>query len=296
MDHTKTARLFLGLNAAFSLLIGADLLIAAGTAAQILFAEPAAWHVMALRILGLGLILFGIDLFLMATNRFVTRQQVMLISAMDVGWILGSALLLVFAGSHFSGAGTGIIVGVALFVAAFAIGQYIGAGKIIPPKSRASVRSSGGKLLATVTRTVNAPGEAVWRVMTDHPSYADVADNISRVEVVSGKGLGMQRRCYGPKGENWLETCDLYEDGRAYGFRIHTEAEDYPYPISQLHGQWSVARNEKGSEFSIDIEATPKGNFLTQTLFKSAAKRQFKTILVDLADAWADRMEREARA
>jgi hypothetical protein len=131
--------------------------------------------------------------------------------------------------------------------------------------------------------------------MNDHPGYADVADNLSKVEVVNGEGVGVQRRCYGLKGENWLETCDLYDDGRAFGFRVHTGADDYPYPISDLHGEWSVEPNGAGSRFAISIEAAPKGNLLVQTLFKTAAKRQFKAVLVDLADAWADRMEREAR-
>lgn len=132
--------------------------------------------------------------------------------------------------------------------------------------------------------------------MTDHPGYADVASNISNVEVLSGEGIGMQRRCFGPRGENWTETCDLFEDGRSYGFKIHTEAPDYPYPISDLQGRWSVAPKGAGSEFSIDIEAMPKGGFISRMLFSSLAKRQFKSVLIDLADAWSRRMEREARA
>ena len=141
---------------------------------------------------------------------------------------------------------------------------------------------------------MNAPEEVVWRVMNDHPGYATVADNISKVEVVKGDGMGMQRKCYGPNGESWLETCNLYEHGRAYGFRVHTDADDYPYPISDLRGEWSLERNGAGSTFTIKIKAAVKGNFLVRAMFKMAAKRQFKVVLMDLADAWAVRMEREA--
>ena len=131
--------------------------------------------------------------------------------------------------------------------------------------------------------------------MTDHPGYAEVASNIARVEVVAGDGLGMQRRCYGPKAENWLETCDHYDEGRAFGFRVHTEAPDYPYPIAGLQGHWAVEPRDAGSVFSIRIEATPKGGWLARTLFARLAGGKFKAVLVDLAEAWAARMETAPR-
>ncbi len=127
--------------------------------------------------------------------------------------------------------------------------------------------------------------------MNDHPGYADVASNISKVEVISGNGLGMQRRCFGPKGENWTETCDVFEEGKSFGFKIHTEAPDYPYPIADLQGRWSVSPHGNGSEFAIDITAKPKGNFISRMLFSVVAKRQFRMVLIDLADAWAFKME-----
>ena len=141
---------------------------------------------------------------------------------------------------------------------------------------------------------VRAPTATVWYVITDHPACADVADNISKVEVLSGDGLGMKRRCYGPKGENWEETCDLYEPGHTYGFRIHTEFRDYPYPFAELSGRWSVEEHSAGSEFNIKIVASLKGNALSRWLFATSARPQFKTILIDLSDAWAASMEREA--
>ncbi|WP_050931771.1 SRPBCC family protein [Aestuariivita boseongensis] len=284
------------MNAVFSLAIAAGLLLAPASAAGLLFAQPAWWQPISLRLLGVGLLLFGMALILLAKHRFLSKAQVMLITTMDIGWVVGSAILLFAAGSLFSSFGQAAVAAVAGLVAIFALGQYAGAQTIVPPLSKASVTAAGDKILARVSRTVKAPEDVVWRVMNDHAGYADVAANLSKVEVVQGDGLGMQRRCYGPKGENWLETCDLFEDGRAYGFRIHTDAPDYPYPISDLHGEWSVSSEESGSSFTIQIEAKPKGSFLTRALFKLAAKQQFKAVLADLADAWAARMEREAKA
>ncbi|MCG7586796.1 SRPBCC family protein [Photobacterium sp. OFAV2-7] len=291
MQNSKTARLFLSINAVFSMLIGLVFILSPNIAADMLFIQGANWQVLTLRILGAGLLFFAIDLMLLAKNQLVSKKQVLLITFMNLGWIIASVMLLSVDGHLFTEFGKATIVVIASLVVVIAWGQYAGAKKITPLKSIASVYNSGGKLIAKVTRAVDAPSDVVWSVMTDHPSYADVASNISKVEVVSGYGLGMQRRCYGPKGENWLETCDFYEENHSYGFNIHTEAENYPYPLSQLHGEWSVIPKGQGAEFSIYIEATPKGNFIVKALFKLAAKKQFKGVLIGLADAWAVRME-----
>lgn len=289
------ARTFLGLNAGFSLLCGASLLLAGGGLAAQMFAEPAGWQGPVFLALGIGLLLFAFDLVLLATDRFVTKGKVMLIVLADLGWILASVALLMLLGGLFTSVGAWIVSGVALMVAIVAIGQWIGAGAIEMPASRAKVISSGGSLVATVERDVDAPASVAWQVMTDHPAYADVANNLSKVEMVDGDGLGMVRRCYGAKGENWTETCDLYEEGRSFGFTIHTDAPDYPYPLSQVQGRWSVVPKGEGARFDIHIRAVPKGGLFSRTLFVLVANRQFKAVLVDLADGWADRMEREAR-
>lgn len=289
------ARTFLGLNAGFSLFSGASLLLAGSTLAGLMFAEPAGWQGPVFVALGIGLLIFALDLVILATDRFVTRGMMMLIIAADLGWIVASVALLLLAGVLFTSTGALIIAGVAAVVAFFTIGQWFGTGAIETPVSKATVTSSHGALIATVERDVDAPASVAWQVMIDHPAYADVANNLSKVEMVEGDSLGMVRRCYGPKGENWTETCDLYEEGRSFGFTIHTDAPDYPYPLSDVQGRWSVVPKGKGAQFDIHIRAVPKGGFFARLLFTMVAKRQFKAVLVDLADGWAERMEREAR-
>lgn len=293
------ARTVLGLNAGFSILTGATLLVAGSALTGVMFAEPAHWQTLVFLALGIGLLIFAIDLVMLASDRFVTKGKVMAVIAADAGWVVGSAALLMFDRHLFTTTGAMIIAGVAALVAVFALGQWIGSRVIVAPLSSAAVTTSNGVLIATVKRQVQAPVQTVWRVMTDHPAYADVASNIAKVEVISGDGLGMERRCFGPKGENWTETCDLFEEGRAFGFTIHTDAPDYPYPLSDLQGRWSVepaGSDRQNAQFEIHIRAVPKGGFLARLLFIAVAKRQFKTVLIDLADAWADRMESETRA
>lgn len=295
MTHSATARLFLKLNSQYSALCGLALLAAAGVLSPVIFAHPADWVPAGLRLLGVGLLGFAALLFLLAKNRFVSRNSVNEIVLLDALWVIASVVTIAFFGPVLTTAGISLVTVVAMVVAFFAIAQFAGAAKITKPLSVADVRSKDGHLIATVRREVKAPTETVWEVMTDHPAYADVASNITKVEVVSGEEVGMKRRCHGPKGESWEETCDLFVPGRAFGFRIDTEAEDYPYPISELSGKWLVKPVGNGSEFSIEITAKPKGNPLTRWVFTMVAKHQFKAVLIDLADAWAARMEREAR-
>lgn len=296
MTRSGLARTFLGLNASFSLFTGVACLLAAASVADVLFASPADWLAAVIRLLGVGLLVFAIDLLLMAANKHVTKVQVHLICLADLGWIAASAGLLAFAAHLFSSVGVTIVVVVAGFVAFFAIGQFVGARSIVPSPAVAAVQREERTLVASVKRSVAAPVDAVWQAMIDHPAYADVADNLSKVEVISGQGLGMQRKCYGLKGESWSETCDIFEEGHLFGFKIHTDAPDYPYPFTDLSGRWSVVPDQGGSAFSIVIRATLKGNWLMRTLFLIVGARQFRTILINLADAWAARMENQADA
>lgn len=296
MTHTSAARRFLGMNAAFSALSGAVLLIAAGTLAPVILAIPESWAPLALRFLGVGLIGFAGVLLVLARNRFVSKAAVHEIVLLDALWVVGSVVLVAFFGHLLLTPGIVIVTVVAMVVAFFAITQFAAASKITKPVPEVKVVLRDGKLHATVKRAVNAPTPTVWHVMTDHPAYADVASNISKVEVISGDGIGMKRRCYGPKGENWEETCDFFEPGKSFGFHIHTEADDYPYPLAEVSGRWSVEQRQTGSEFEIQIIATPKGNAAAKLLFGLVAKQQFKAVLIDLANGWAVRMEKEAKS
>ena len=294
MNQLTTVRQFLTFNSAFSALNGFILLFGAGLVASTVFNQPAHWAPIGLRSLGLALLVFAAVLLVLSKKRHLSKIIVNEIVLLDALWVLGSAAVLVFLGHLFTPLGTGVVVIVAVAVAVFAVGQHVGARQISDPMSFAQVRFEKNRLVATVRRKVNASASRVWTVMNDHPAYADVASNIAKVEILSGDGLGMKRRCADTKGNHWEETCTHYEEGKAFGFHVHTEATDYPYPLSALSGKWSVEAMDEGSEFSIEIVATPKGNIVTRFLFLSMAKIQFKSVLLDLADAWAIRMEKDS--
>ncbi len=154
-------------------------------------------------------------------------------------------------------------------------------------------RTPSNGLIFELRQPVNASADTIWRVMNDHPRYADVAANLSRVSVISGKGIGMIRECAGPKGESWRETCIAHEEGVAFDFRVHTEAADYPYPFSSLEGRWFVDTTRASPGFGIRVELQPKGNWIQKQLLFWVAPKKFSKVLSDLGRAWATRMERD---
>ena len=135
MSTATTARAFLGMNAGFSVLTGATLLIQPDTVSRMMFADLAAWQPVVMRALGFGLLIFAAAMIMMAKNRRVTRIEIMLIVFADIGWIICSALLLALAGPLFTANGTLIVEGIAALVGIFAVGQFAGARRIARPLS-----------------------------------------------------------------------------------------------------------------------------------------------------------------
>lgn len=291
MSDQSTARKALLANASFSVLTGIACIAAAGPIAKLMLNAPPDWMPLVLRLLGIGLLSFALIVASIAMNHRISRFWTLQVVQADLGWIAGTAALTWFYGTHFTISGLVILWAVAGFVAMFAIGQYRGAKGIKPAITDVSFSTQDGTLVATTRRKVKAPKDVVWKIINDHPAYADVADNISKVEVIEGDSLGMQRRCYGPDGENWTETCDLYEEGRIYGFNVHTEAEGYPYPFDTVQGRWSVDTKGIESEFLIEIFVKANGNAFARMMFNKIAPSKFSGLLERLGDRWAERME-----
>jgi len=129
-----------------------------------------------------------------------------------------------------------------------------------------------GNLYQTASCIVPVSPRVAWQVMTDHEAYGDAADNLMKVEVLSGQGVGMRRRCYNTNGGGWSETCTLWDEGREYAFRVHTEAPDYPYPLKQLSGTWRVDPVPQGSRVSLEFLARAKGGILGRMMLRLLAR------------------------
>lgn len=77
-------------------------------------------------LLGVGLLLFSLSLFRMGAQSELNPQEAVVVSLMDIGWVLGSIILLVWPNLPITLEGRWLIAIVADIVAIFAIWQLIG--------------------------------------------------------------------------------------------------------------------------------------------------------------------------
>jgi len=117
-------------NATFSAVSALAFIFGAGALAPLMFAESGpllglvpSEHLFST---GLGLAPFAALVAFAALRVPQCENLVKVIIAMDIGWVVGSALLLAFAGSVFTTLGAAIIVDIALIVGLFAGLQALG--------------------------------------------------------------------------------------------------------------------------------------------------------------------------
>ena len=109
-------------NSAFSFLSGLAFVLFSGAIANFL-GISATWIILAL---GIGLILYGIEIFIAARAEPVNRGIAKFAVYADLAWVLGSAVLIFANLVDFSTAGKWAIAIVADIVLVFAILQFIG--------------------------------------------------------------------------------------------------------------------------------------------------------------------------
>jgi len=249
-DKEKLLRLALTGNFLFSAACGIALVAAPGVISRFLGAAAPHWLMLAL---GAGLLFFAAALLRQVLRRPLSRGEARLTVLMDAGWVAASILLLVLAPHWFSGGGQWLVALVAVAVAGLALAQWLGLRRLEGAGQK--------KIRFEFSRRIAATPERVWPVISDHQGYADVADNLSRVEIVSGDGLGMTRRCYDTKGRGWNETCVLWDEGRAFSFEVDTS--DYPFPLREVRGTWSVEPEGGSVEPEGGVEPADGGSVIT---------------------------------
>lgn len=298
MMHQSNDRLLkiaLYANVVFSTLCACVLVFATDWTATTLFVADAAWLGIPLRrfalLLGLGLFVFAGLVAWIASARMTSRGAVKAIVGADILWVVFTFALLPLSGSVLTAAGFWSASIVALIVLVFATEQAIGLMMLYQGKSELKVSSNGRTLHFRLSLPIDAPTQNAWRVMTDHEAYADVADNLTRVEVVQGDAKGMRRRCYGTEGEVWTEDAHVWEDGKRYGFTVNTDAPDYPYPLECLAAVWSVKPDGANrSVVSMAFDVTPQAS-LKGAVFMFLSTAMFPKVIDRLLGRWATRIE-----
>ena len=134
-------------------------------------------------------------------------------------------------------------------------------------------------------RTIPAPADDVWPVLSDVGGYARYAPNIDYSKIVTGSNHGMVREC-GNRDGRWTEVCSLWDPGQRYAFEVQTHAEDYPYPFRLLKGMWSVrpvSNNESQIEMIFHYEFR---NRMLAVFVEPFMRHQFSRTCEELLDNW----------
>jgi ribosome-associated toxin RatA of RatAB toxin-antitoxin module len=266
-------------NAAFSTLTGAASLLAAEPIGA-LTGLPS----VALRVVGAALLPFAAGLIFLATRRRIDGRLALGASLADFGWVLGTPVVLALV--PVSSAGAALLGAIAVAVAVFGALQLVGL--------RRTVRSDGGgpRTVLVASRVVDVSPERAWEVVSDLAGYAEVAPNLSFSRVIGEdtRRAGLERECGDHRGGRWRETCTLWDEGRAYGFRVHTDAPDYPYPFRELEGRWAVERAEGGARVGMRFAASMPGGWLGDLMLAAVLAPRFEQVLDDLFDNWETRM------
>ncbi|MDP3278268.1 MAG: SRPBCC family protein [Deltaproteobacteria bacterium] len=249
MNNESLLRGSLRANAVFSAVSGV-LALALAQRVGALLALPA----VVVSVTGGALVVFALSLGALSLRARVSSPWSVLATALDVGWVVLSAVLL----AVHSVPSVALVLGLAAVVAVFALAQVEG--------HRRALFVSGRGVYA-LSRTVAASPERAWRVVSDVAGYAQVAATLHRSEIVSGSGLGMVRKCEDTQGVCWTETCTRWEEGAAYAFEVDTRAPGYPLPLASMRGDFEVAPGAGGGAVvRVAFGFEPKGGWGTAAL------------------------------
>jgi hypothetical protein len=135
------------------------------------------------------------------------------------------------------------------------------------------------------SRLVHAPASVVWAVISDQEYFGIVAPNLSSVQVLSGHGQGMRRRCTGSDGDAWEETCLLWDEGQRYRFEVDHHSPTYP--LSKMIGTFGLEEQADGVRIILRFDYIPKFNPpVVGWLVNQLARRSGLTMCEAIFDGW----------
>ena len=219
----------LRLNAFTSTLGGFVCVMAGGWTSAIL----GTGHAGLVRLVGLGLVVFAADVAAVGGSRMSRLSRWSpVVSVADAVWV--AATVATIAAGWYSTVGVFIVAAVAMMVGGFGVAQFRAwrhLRSVVATRPMSTFDEVPPVEVAHVERTVRGSQQVAWSVVTDHELYGRLAPNLSAVHVQSGTGAGMVRVCSNNDGEEWSETCTLWDEGER--FEVNVRTERYPYPVGR---------------------------------------------------------------
>lgn len=257
MKSSQPLRLALLANAAFSALSGVAFALFAVPLAS--FVSPGAPPTDFL-VVGIGLLLFAMLVGLLGRRARPDPWLALWVSAADLGWVLGSTLLLGLAWHHLAPGGVALIAGVAVIVLSFALAQLRGIGRLY-----ATARAGVFEVCIEVRSAGRA--DVIWGNLSNFANISRYASalSFSRLRNHAVTQVGAIRECGDHGGRQWAERCTRFDPAtREIEIDFLVDEPGNPFPFSQLVGGWQVRRGDAGlgSSVKVWLRGTPKPRLL----------------------------------
>ncbi len=244
-------------NAIFSAGTGAAALLIPDGIAQLLGNLPPGW----IQLLGASLIGFALVVGFVATRSPVPPVPAAVISLADVGWVVGSVLVIVFGAPVLGGAGVLVVGGVAVAVAGFASIQIAGLRRYARNESG---RTSAVSRFDFVQRVPGDP-DLVWQRLRALDRIGEFYTDLTNVRVE--KSDGVVRRTCGIEGSQWSEEVLVMDDAaRELVLQFDLSEGRFPVPATEMTGGWVVTETGGGSHVHLWYEYTLRGGWLGEIL------------------------------
>lgn len=266
-------------NAVFSTLSGATLLGAPGFVASFLGAVPE-WS---LRVLGGGLVAFGLAVAVAASRRPVHPPTALAVTVADALWVAGSLAVTVLGAELLSGPGPATVLLVAAVVGLFGLLQLRGLVRY--------ARNIGGRTGArsrfVMIRSVPERPEVVWRRLRALDRVDEHFDELVEVDVREIDGV-THRTCATDRGGRWTEqVLRLDDEERELVLKFDTKTGKFPIPLQEMLGGWRVRECGEGAILQLWYEYTIRGGLAGEVLAALADasfRRQLLPVLRSLGE------------
>ncbi|MEQ9314830.1 MAG: SRPBCC family protein [Henriciella sp.] len=251
---SRLLRLALSFNLAFSTLCGLAMLAVGPAATGAALGPFPDWFMV-----GLGIGLLGFAALIGFALWRLRVGLALLISAMDVLWVITTLPMAMFPG-FLTSQGQLVVTGVAAVVVLAATLQLAGI--------RAMLRDPEGApntFKHCVRLTSGAEPDTLWQVIRDLGSIARYGTGLksSRLEGAEEPGPGAVRGCTNHNDQSWAEEVVSLDDAeRSFVLRFRAEAEDFPFPFAAMSGGWSVSPARGGSVVDVWWTVRPKQRYV----------------------------------
>ena len=142
-------------------------------------------------------------------------------------------------------------------------------------------------------RSYDVSAERLFELVADNDTYARLAPNLSGIQILSGKGVGMVRECRDSEGACWRETYTEWQPG----VRFATEVDVASYPsdlkemIVSLSASWTVTpHSARQATVRMEIESTLT-DLGVQVLRDGGGA---DSLVVPIFDGWGQALENES--